>query len=206
MPEEASDLRHVSYRHNKTFIEVQISSPAVLSSDGFPYTHRLPSGSCRPGCCYELLIFRGLSGFVICFPHFVTQQWKDEKETMKADMGRKLSSVGQDNSDCFMSFFSSCCKFTPTISCSPHLADGADPSVNISLITTKANLSCSFLLLSSSVTSCVQVYLTLHTLPVFLLYTDMQEIGTAILLLSRSWGLEPQALPWKCAGVVFTQY
>lgn len=99
---------------------------------------------------------------------------------------------------CF--FPSSCCKFTLTISCSPCLADGADPSVNISLICAKANLSCSFPLLSSSVTSCAQVYLTLHTLPVFLLYTDMQEIGTAILLLSRSWGLEPQALLWKRTG------
>lgn len=117
-------------------------------------------------------------------------------------MGRKLSSVGQENSDCFMSFPSSCCKFTLTISCSPCLADGADPSVNISLITTKANLSCSFPLLSSPVTSCTPVHLSLHTLPVFLLCTDKEEIGTAILLLSRSWGLEP--LPWKCVGVVFT--
>lgn len=31
MPEEASALRYVNYRHNKTFTEVQISGPAVLS-------------------------------------------------------------------------------------------------------------------------------------------------------------------------------
>lgn len=39
---------------------------------------------------------------------------------------------------------------------------------------------------------------TYHTVPVFLLYIDPQEIGTNILLLSRSWGLESQVLPWKC--------
>lgn len=100
---------------------------------------------------------------------FHTLPLSHEKEAVKADIGRKLSSVGQDNSDCFMSFPSSCYKFTLTISCSPCLGDG-QTQVLISPSLLQKQIS-----VASSLSSPAPVHqcLNLHTLPVFLLYADI---------------------------------
>lgn len=99
------------------------------------------------------------------------------------------------------------------MSCSLCLADGWEQGQNqmltsspllqnqISVVAALFSLTCltNYSVLYRSVPH------TSRTVPVFLVYIDVEDIGTDILLLSRSWGLEPQLLPWKCAGVVFIQ-